>query len=479
MIDNIKKHIIYNKQTYIIGCFLFMYAIALSWYSSNDISLWWDQSVYIGMGKYIASGGDFGMWEMFRPPLLPLIYALLFKLHISLIIAGKVIVILSSIGSVFIVYLISESIKKGSGVFASLFLAITPVFFLFSRVPMTDVMSVFFVLLALFLYSNNKYFLTGIVIGLSFLLRFPQGLILFSIAIIILYETHNNRFISWMKESFMRGFFVLLGFLIIVTPYFISNLFLYGDFLKPIISGSGVISLNDMSNYLYDHGLFFYVKEIWFKSPFLYFSTLIPFIFYQRDFFTKIKYKKNLINVIIVAVIFMLYFFWQPHKELRYSIAFIPYLAILSGVSFYLIIKWIKRDKIIIALFSVFLIFWVFKSIPYMKGDNNDVYIPLNKYMEKLSGTYISITPVPVALSNIYIIKIFDKASVFHDAFNDNQNSLDGIILNDCEIFCPEKSKTDVCEKDLNDIHSEINRSYYKKTFELKINKCTFNIYKK
>ena len=479
MIKKIKNYIINNKQKCFIFGFLILYFITLSWYSFNDISLWWDQSVYIGMGKYIASGGNFGMWEIFRPPLLPLFYFLLFKLGIPLVFAGKLLVILTSIGSIYLVYLISELIRKGSGIFSSIFLAITPIFFLFSRVPMTDVMSVFFTLLAVFLYLHKKYFLTGIVVALSFLLRFPQGLILLSIAIIIVYETYNNNLVLWIKELFTRGFTVLSGFLIIVIPYFISNFLLYGDFLQPIISGSKIINLNDTSRYLYDFGFLFYVKELWLKSPFLYFSVLTPLIFLKKDFFVNNKFKKNLIAVIIIVVIFMLYFFWQPHKELRYAIAFIPYLAILSGVSFYLILKWIRKDIIILIAFSIFLVFWINKSIPYMKGDNNNVYIPLNKYIETLKGSYISTTPIPVALSNVHILKLFDSTTNFHHSFDNNKDLIDGIVLNDCEIFCLEKSKIDMCEKDVNNIYGEINDSHYKKTFELKINKCTYSVYKK
>ena len=32
----------------------------------------WDESVYVGIGKYFASGGAVGLYEPIRPPGLPL-----------------------------------------------------------------------------------------------------------------------------------------------------------------------------------------------------------------------------------------------------------------------------------------------------------------------------------------------------------------------------------------------------------------------
>ena len=48
--------------------------------------LWWDSYVYIGMGKYIFSGGKIGMWESFRPLIHPLILGVLWKLKLDVII---------------------------------------------------------------------------------------------------------------------------------------------------------------------------------------------------------------------------------------------------------------------------------------------------------------------------------------------------------------------------------------------------------
>jgi hypothetical protein len=37
---------------------------------------WWDASVYQAMARYIGSGGSYGTWELFRPPLWPLLLSI-------------------------------------------------------------------------------------------------------------------------------------------------------------------------------------------------------------------------------------------------------------------------------------------------------------------------------------------------------------------------------------------------------------------
>ena len=139
---------------YGIGAVLAISLLVRIWYSIGDTSVWWDGAIYVGMGKYLATGGHTGLWEMFRPPLFPLFYSLLSILHLPLVAIGKIVVILSSIGCIWLAYRIAESIEEGVGIFAAIFLSITPVFFIFSRIPITDITSSFFALLALFFHMK-------------------------------------------------------------------------------------------------------------------------------------------------------------------------------------------------------------------------------------------------------------------------------------------------------------------------------------
>ena len=476
MINKILNNIYNYKQKYIIVAILFFAAIWMTLYSFSDVSVWWDEAIYIGMGKYIVTGGRLGMWELFRPPLLPLFYAAVYLIHLPLIFLGKVLVIISGLGSLFLSYVLGNSIKKGSGIYASLFLLITPVFFYYTKVPTTDIISVFFVMLSLYFYTRNKFILTGFVASIAFLLRFPQGLVLIPIAIIGGWDNFDQNFLFWFKKLFHRGVLITIGFIILVLPYFILNYFLYGGFLKPLILADEIVT---WSNGSYNFGIFYYAKEIFQTAPFLYLAIFIPFAYFKIDFFENQQSRKNLRLIILTATIIIIYFVWQLHKEFRYSLAFIPYLAILSGISFHLLINFLNKNKTLYILLVLLIIFWGYLAFPYLKNEQIQSYKPLNEYLKTLNGTYLSTTPIPSVFGSVRVSSLFESASTFHDAFSGRSASLRGVILKDCDIYCPEKREGILCNKGIAMIKKEIKDASYLENYQTIINQCTFSVYYK
>ena len=75
--------------------FLFV-AVKLFFLSPN---IWWDSSVYIGMGKYMASFGKAGLWEISRPIVWPLILGFFWKLGLDVIFVGKVLSVLFALST--------------------------------------------------------------------------------------------------------------------------------------------------------------------------------------------------------------------------------------------------------------------------------------------------------------------------------------------------------------------------------------------
>jgi len=133
MKSSIKKHIPFQILIFLISIVYFS-----SFFISHDI--WWDSAVFLGMGKYIWSLGDSGLWEASRPLIWPFILGFFWKLGLNEIIAGKVIVILFSIGSVILTYLISYRLfDKKTALLSSLFLSIFPTYFLFANILQTEI----------------------------------------------------------------------------------------------------------------------------------------------------------------------------------------------------------------------------------------------------------------------------------------------------------------------------------------------------
>ena len=176
----------------------------------------------------------------------------------------------------------------------------------------------------------------------------------------------------------------------------------------------------------------------------------------------------------------MAYFFWQVHKELRYSIAFIPYLAILSGVSMTYLLSLFKKAKIVLLalLFFCFLLLLPSADL-YLNDGSKSEFVPLYNSLETLKGNYLSTTTIPVVFGQVKLLSIFESRSSFGDVFRGHKDTVDGVIFNSCDIFCKEGRGDQFCANDINLIDSEILSASYKKVYQVEINKCNFNIYKK
>ena len=74
---------------------------------------------------------------------------------------------------------------------ASLFLALSPTFFFFNGIMLTEIVSTFFALAAIYFSINENYLFSGILFGLSFMTRFLQ---LFTfISLILVFLIHYNK----------------------------------------------------------------------------------------------------------------------------------------------------------------------------------------------------------------------------------------------------------------------------------------------
>jgi len=165
---------------------------------SNNNVLFWDESVYIGMGKFIFSSGSSGLWEPIRPLFLPLIAGTFWATGLDPIIYGRFLAAILSVGSIFITFLIAKKIfGKTEAIISVALLATAPLFFGFASFFLTDISSTFFALLALYLFisypeSQKHLFFSGMFLGIAFLTRFPQIIVLMSVLLFLVFE--NRRF---------------------------------------------------------------------------------------------------------------------------------------------------------------------------------------------------------------------------------------------------------------------------------------------
>lgn len=190
IISNLKKEI------GIILLLIVFFITKLSVFHGYNLPIW-DEAVYIGMGKYIYSWSHSGLWEPLRPIAWPLILGFFWKIGFNIIVVSKFIALLFASANIFMVYMVGKKLfNKDIAIIASILLMITDVFFKSSTYALTDIPSTFFALLAIYYLVKDKFFISGLFTGISFLFRFPQGIILLVVLIWQHYTKEKSSLMS-------------------------------------------------------------------------------------------------------------------------------------------------------------------------------------------------------------------------------------------------------------------------------------------
>ena len=214
--------------------------------------LWWDESEYANKAKSIAFNTEYNdLWSPRKPILLPLLSSIIFKIFESELMVKLLIVIFSLI-TISMVYFIGKKIyEKKIALIATLFMSVLWLDIFFSNRLLTDVPSAALVALTMFSFikakeNNNYFYLLGILIALSYLMR-VANIMLIGILLINLLITERLSFLKnkkiWTSAIITA---VIIGSYFIwlftnyenvverlatlgegVTPPFISSLFSY------------------------------------------------------------------------------------------------------------------------------------------------------------------------------------------------------------------------------------------------------------
>jgi len=414
--------------------------------------LYWDEAVYVGMGKYIYSGGEVGLWEEFRPVTLPLIHGFFWKIGFKHMLFNiRIVNIFFSLGYLWMTYLISKELfGEVSSLLTVLLLLSTPVFFFFSNFALTSIPSTFFSLLSIWMFLKKKFFMTGLFAGVSFLFRFPQALIL----LVFLFFLKKNK----------NLFPLLTGFSLTVIPFFVLNFFLYRNPLTPLLTGilhqSNIAeSVIDGTLFSYIYNLFFYVVE------FLRQNLLYGFFFLG---FGKIRKSKIIIGI---SLLFFIYFTYILNKQVRFMLIFLPFITMIAANNLFSFLKKINFNKALIVLIIIAVLpsFMMMhrehkrvSSTPYLK----DFYTFFEN--KEVAGDVLSTSPFPVMFSDIKIIPFYNNIEGAVFVYNQNKDA--EVIIYTTEFYpcfdeeCYEK-RDDLFEsikKDRKTIyHDTLDQEYY------------------
>lgn len=416
----------------------------------------WDASVYIGMGKYIFTLGHLGIWEPLRPPLLPLILGLVWKTGLSLAFIGRALEIMFSLAAVYMTYLIGRKYRtEDEGLIAAAIVSLTPVFFEFSLNHYTEIPSTFFALLAVYLFMEKKHILSGAMAGLAFLTKFPQGIVAFALC---MFQFTNIR----------KGLKIGLSFMAVISIYLLSNYLMYGSILKPIAEGNYIIKYAGI--WLYAQPWWFYAFEMA-KANFLY-------VFSIAGIFIMVKKGERLIPAL--ALLFIIYFSTNAHKEPRFMILFIPYFALLASVG----IRRLFKQKYVTCAVTIISLALLLLQLPEFP----DAYEGKDNFFRHLEGKnltgeilvshpYISMHSSKETIPIYYMVFDSELAKQWTGYIEKNSDRIGYLFIDTCEggMLCPPWDNECVAEREK--LISKAEELFTRELYEEK-GECKYYIFK-
>jgi hypothetical protein len=338
--------------------------------------VWWDSAVYIGMGKYIFSLAQQGLWEPIRPIVWPLILGLIWKINLDPVLFGNILTTILSLAITYLTFLIAkDNFDERTGIIASILVAFSSLIFFFNFRGYTEIPALFFILLSLFFIFKQRYFLGGAFVSVAFLTKFPAGLFLICFIPLV-----------FSKEKLRNIFYYGMGFFVVLIPYLIFNYFMYGNILFPFVSASDSINNVAGCNYLRYHPWYYYFIFI-IKDNFLNIFSVLGV------YFTTKKMNKKNITLLLSFFIPLFYLMQMNCREDRYIIMFIPFLAILSAKGIIGLVEMSAKKQskkyYIISFIIVLLISSILAVYYYSINEQTVKIVPIEEFYHFVEGKEI------------------------------------------------------------------------------------------
>ena len=399
------------KIQYRIAC-LVAYFLFLTNFIRPEVT--WDESVYIGIGKYLYSAGSSGIYEAFRPIVLPLILGGMWGIGIDPIIPGKILIaLIATMNAVMVWKIATYYVDEKTSVVSAIVYATMPVVFVHSVMLYTGVMAAFFSLAAFLFYLQQRSFQFGLVSGLAFLTRFPSALV-FVACVTAALLCRKTKFVMISSSVFCA----------VISLYFFKN-----SHFDSSIFGPFVDAVAHQRNPVFSEPWYFYIVQMAKNSVVLLACPIgIAALLKQR------REKWASIGLLLVAIIPFLYFSSVTNKQPRFMIPFLPFFVLLAAVASDFGKTW-QRYVAVCAISLSFVLAIVGAHSNYYG------YLPTE---ELCNGTIITSVPMYAAYyDNLFIPAYFSPVDAI-DRFKSHEANACMFIYMD--VFPCEKLQAADCE---------------------------------
>ena len=357
----------------------------------------WDEAVYVGIGKFFWSLGQVGLYEAIRPPMLPFLSGLVWKLSLPLHFQKAIALVFASL-TLYFFYVTTKKYLGNLSSLATITFALVPVSFFFSTRVMTGVIATFFVVLGWYFYEKKMYGWMGLVLGLATITRFPAGMFF------LFFFLAKPR---WKSLTF------ILPLLVLPLVYFFMGLHPVTALLNAATHQSSVL----------------YVQPWWFYGLIVVQAPLLIFALVGGAF--AIKEKRFLLASL--AFLPTLYFFLITNQQLRFLILPLPFLVFLSFFGIRRILQSVPSKGLVIFLVLVGIL-WQALFIGMHLPETTT--LPLHATFPG-GSVVLSATPYP-AFSEVEVIPYYDSIYKGTGIFLTHQNASYIVHSNasfPCELF--------------------------------------------
>lgn len=202
-------------------------------------AVYWDEAVYVGMGKYLFSGGVEGFTEWIRPPIIPMITGALDAMGLPPLFAGRIIMLLASVLSVFIFYkILRRRYAEQQALIGAAVFSLIPLVTVYSVKLLGESLLILFIVLAVYAIEKKHWLWTGVLLGLAFQTKFLAGIFVISFAIWQMLGMLNKKN---RREHFHIALISASGFLIVTAPYLIFNWIVFNNPIASIVLAFDVV----------------------------------------------------------------------------------------------------------------------------------------------------------------------------------------------------------------------------------------------
>ncbi|MFH1181584.1 MAG: glycosyltransferase family 39 protein [Candidatus Woesearchaeota archaeon] len=377
-------------------------------------SIFWDEAVYIGIGKSIWSLGSSGIWEPIRPLGLPLLIGIFWKIGLPVIVSSQILSLIFSASAIILSYFVAEALfNKFVAVISAVILAVTPLFLFHSPEIMTEVPSTVFAIAAVLFFIKKKYAFAGAFAGVAFLFKFPLALVVVALALSLLFQQVATK--KLRLKHFLQ---LILPFIAAVLPYFLLNAALYREneilnaAFGPLLSASShqynpVHAVSGIAG-----NIFYYPAMFLMQNPLLAFSIAGLFFIVRKDFASR---------AVLALAPFTLfcYFALIINKQLRFGLAFLPFVAILSAYGIHCLLSSRKSPAVAMVILVIVGVTASLSAVAVMKTSlayysqlqqpNPELYEFYSYFSGRDEVQILTTTPIPTAFSDQKFIPMYDN----------------------------------------------------------------------